>query len=176
MSANAALLIIDMQVALVTGAYQEDEVLDAINHVIRKARDKKLPIFFIQHNHQSFPPLMKSEDGWQIHPSLAWKESDFNIEKEASDSFYETNLEQQLNQMDISLLLVTGMQTEFCVDATCRSALSKDFNIILVEDGHTTGQSHLPADSIIDHHNRILQNLAHPSANLTVVNSRKCLA
>ena len=169
MNSKSALLIIDMQSALVAGAHLEKETLEAINSVIADMRAQNLPVIFIQHNHASYAGLMKNSDGWQIHPLLDRREEDPVIEKTASDAFYQTTLQKRLEGLCVDTLVVTGMQTEFCVDATCRSALSRNFDVVLIADGHTTGPSHLSAAAIIDHHNRILQNLAHPSSTLTLL-------
>ena len=60
------------------------------------------------------------------------------IGKTASDSFYRTSLEDELRRLGTTQLIVTGMQTEFCVDTTCRRALSLGFDVTLVSDAHTT--------------------------------------
>ena len=60
------------------------------------------------------------------------------------------------------------MQTELCVDTTCRRAISLGFDVTLVSDGHTTIDGDLPAESIIGHHNAVLPRLAHPSHRVLV--------
>lgn len=170
-TARTALLIIDAQIALVSGAYRAQEMLAAITLAIDKARLADAPIIFIQHNHASFAPLMKGSDGWHLHPSLDRKPGDLVIEKSASDAFYETPLAEQLKRKGVSTVVCCGMQSEYCVATTCTSALSKDFEVVLLTDGHTTGGSDSTAQLIIDHHNRTLPNLAHPSASLTSIPS-----
>jgi nicotinamidase-related amidase len=163
---GTALLVIDVQSGLVEGAHNEACVLSNINQVISKTRASGGLIVFIQHCHSSYKPLMKGNSGWQVHPSLSIAEGDLFIEKSASDSFYQTSLHTDLESRGIDHLIVTGLQSEYCVDTTCRSALSKGYSITLVSDAHTTGDSHMPAADIIDHHNQVLQNLAHPDANI----------
>jgi nicotinamidase-related amidase len=49
------------------------------------------------------------------------------------------------------------MQTEYCVDTTCRRAYSLGYDIVLVEDGHSTWDTeHLAASQVIAHHNATL--------------------
>ncbi len=50
------------------------------------------------------------------------------------------------------------MQTEFCLDTTCRRAYSLGYKEnILVKDAHSTFDTDvLSADKIIEHHNNIL--------------------
>ena len=165
---KSAILIIDVQIGLVTGAYKELSVIKAINRSISKVRESSGIVVFIQHYHSSYEPLMRGNIEWDLHPDLAKSRNDLVIEKETSDAFYETSLDKLLKENDIEHLFVTGLQTEFCVDTTCRAALSRGYSITLVSDGHTTGDSHLPAETIIDHHNKVLANLAYPNTSIQV--------
>ncbi len=172
-SKNVALLVIDMQQALLSGAHRETEVVNVVNLLSRRVRAVDAPVFFVQHNHSSYAPMMQGAAGWQIHSSVEHHATDQFLEKTASDSFYGTDLEERLRALAVRELIITGLQTEFCVDATCRAALSRDFDIVLVADGHTTGNSHLSAEAIIEHHNNTLANIAHPSAGHRVLSADK---
>jgi nicotinamidase-related amidase len=163
-----AALVIDVQVGLVAGAYAEKEVLENINRTIRRVREENGVVVFIQHCHATYEPMMKGNPGWKLHPSLDVKDDNLFVEKGASDSFYETTLADELRDNDVEHVFVAGLQTEFCVDATCRSALSRGYSVTLVSDAHTTGDSHLSAAAIIDHHNKVLSNLAHPKRQIEV--------
>ncbi len=62
-----------------------------------------------------------------------------------------------LQGMSIENLIIMGMQSEFCVDTTCRRAFSLGYNSILVSDAHSTFDNDvLPAEKIIQNENRIL--------------------
>ena len=160
-----------MQEALVRGAYDERGVLARIAAFVRRMVAADLPVIFVQHNHASFGPMMKGEPGWMIHRDLAALVGESVVEKQASDAFYGTELEAMLREMAVDTLLIAGMQTEYCVDATCRSALSHGFDVVLLSDCHTTGDSGLSARAVIDHHNTLLANLAHPHHRITVQRS-----
>lgn len=168
---GAALIVIDMQTALVTGAFREQEVLQRLGLLAGRCRSAKVPVVFIQHNHASFEPLMKGRPGWQIHSALAPEPGDLVVEKEASDAFYGTELGPILRRLGVDIVMLTGMQTEYCVDATARSALSHEFNVLLISDCHTTGDSALTAEQIVMHHNTTLPNVVHPSAVLRALPS-----
>lgn len=54
-------------------------------------------------------------------------------------------------------LVITGLQTAYCVDTTCRRAYSLGYETVLVSDGHSTLDSDiLKASQIIAHHNEVL--------------------
>lgn len=172
---RTALLIIDVQVALMDGAWRADEVLANIAALLVRARAAGAPVVFLQHNHRSFKPMMRGEPGWANHPRVAPWPGDLIIEKTASDGFLDTSLQQDLDRLGVTALVVTGAQTEFCVDATCRAALSRGFDVLLVADAHTTGDAIIPAETIIRHHNHALANLAHPQRSIAVVASAEAL-
>ena len=57
----------------------------------------------------------------------------------------------------IERVIVAGLQTEFCIDTTCRAAMAPGLRVVLVSDGHTTFDTpDLSAAQIIAHHNRTL--------------------
>ncbi len=58
--------------------------------------------------------------------------------------------------MGIHRLVITGMQTDFCVNASSRGALKLGYDVTLVSDAHTTGDTPT-TQQIIDDHNRDLE-------------------
>jgi nicotinamidase-related amidase len=62
-----------------------------------------------------------------------------------------------LKSKNVRKLVVAGLQTEYCVDTTCRRAYSLGYEVVLVRDAHRTWDSgNLSASQIIDHYNKVL--------------------
>ncbi len=79
------------------------------------------------------------------------------IQKDSPDAFHGTDLQQELESNGIERLVVAGLQTEYCVDTTCRRAYSLGYEIVLVRDAHSTWDTErLLASQIIEHHNDVL--------------------
>src|SRR5690242_17080453 len=110
MSKDTALVIIDVQVGLMAAAYKEQEILDHINALIAKARASGRPVIYIQHGESEGEGLVVGTPAWQIHPAIAPQESDPVIHKRASDSFFETTLQQELETRGIKHIVVVGGQ------------------------------------------------------------------
>lgn len=165
--AKAALVIIDAQIAMLQGAYLADEVVTAICEAQRRARAANAPVVFLRHNHTSFAPMMKGAATWEIDSRVAPQPGELVLDKTASDGFWETALHATLEELGVDRIVVAGLQTEFCVDATCRAALSRGFDVTLVADGHTTGDAVTDAGTTIRHHNYALTRLAHPQRSVT---------
>lgn len=166
---NKAILVIDMQKGLVLGAYRQGELVATVNELIARARVDGSPVVFVQHNHATFEPMMRGSRGWEIFSELDHQPGDPVVEKEACDAFYETSLESTLRGLGVGEVVVCGLQTEYCVDTACRSALSRNFDVTLVADAHSTGDSDMPAAEIVAHHNAVLANMVHPSAKIQVL-------
>jgi nicotinamidase-related amidase len=155
-----ALLIIDVQVGMFleeNPVHNGNLLLENINELINKARAANVPIFYIQHTEPAGQQLELGSKEWQIHPYISPIESDIVIQKTTPDSFHHTVLEEELKKRSITSLVLTGIQSDLCVDTTTRRAFSLDYGITLVTDGHSTwGSGELSAQQIIDHHNQVL--------------------
>ncbi|MDA2623294.1 cysteine hydrolase family protein [Bacillus cereus] len=155
-----ALLIIDVQVGSFEEKkvlYKERELLRIIQLLILKARSASAPIFYMKFNGKHGSQLRQGTHGWEIHKSIAPLAQDIVLEKNHPDSFHKTNLQQELEMRNIKRIVIAGIQSEICIDATCRRAYSLGYDVILVGDGHSTYDSViLSASQIIRHHNDVI--------------------
>ena len=71
-------------------------------------------------------------------------------------------------------MFITGCATDFCIESTIQSALTKDYNITIVEDGHTTGERpHLKAEKVIEHYNWVWKNMISTEGKIKVEKTEK---
>jgi len=157
---DTALLIIDMQVGNFSKPdpiYKGNELLINVKSLIARARSAQIPIYYVQNNGSTGDPDAYGTPGWEIHPSIAPVKGDVVVQKQTPDAFHETNLHHELESRGIKKLVIAGLQTEYCIDTTCRRAFSLGYTVILVNDTHSTWDSPLfTAQQIIDHHNNVL--------------------
>ena len=155
MSKDTALVVIDVQGGVVGEAYNLDEVLKNINLLLKRARSSGTPVIYVQHNEEGgMEPGMPL---WQILPEVKPHEGEPVVQKESPDSFYDTHLQQELEARGIKRLVITGGQTQYCVDTTTRRAVSEGYEVLLASDAHTTEDSEtLPAEQIIAFYNETL--------------------
>jgi len=157
---DIALLVIDMQVGNFSEPnpiYKGGQLLARVKSLIVKARSSQTQIVYIQNSGGSGDPDEYGTPGWEIHPSLTPVEGDLVVQKQTPDAFHETNLHRELESRGIKKLVIAGLQTEYCVDTTCRRAFSLGYSVILVKDAHSTwGSPRFTAQQIIEHHNQVL--------------------
>lgn len=160
MSNDTAVLIIDVQNDMFNPAnpvYHSEELLATLNRLLAKARAAQIPVFYVQHNEKVGYPLEPNTPGWQIHSAIAPQQGDPVIQKRYPDSFQETSLHDELQTRGIKKLVIAGIQTDYCVDTSCRRAFSLDYEVTLVKDGHSTwNDDATTAPQIIAHHNIVL--------------------
>jgi nicotinamidase-related amidase len=155
---HAAVLVIDVQAGLFCtepAPFEAGAVVARINTVTAKARRAGAPVIFIQHDGEpGGEDVVPSTEGWKLHPDLEVRPGDLVIRKTTCDAFYGTALEAELRSRGIECVLLTGFATDFCVDATLRSAASKDFGVVVVADAHTTTDNPvLKGEAVRRHHN-----------------------
>ncbi|MED3729325.1 cysteine hydrolase family protein [Priestia filamentosa] len=163
MSKKTALLLVDVQNIMFSyegGAlWNEQQVLHNISSLLTKARQSNTTIIHIQHTDpRSDSMLSEGKFTWEIHRDVRPLPTEIVVRKSSWDAFYQTILHNKLQELRISNLVIAGMQTEFCLDTTCRRAYSLGYKEnILVKDAHSTFDTDvLSADKIIEHHNNIL--------------------
>ena len=175
-----ALLVIDMQAGSFEGdspRHDAQGVVDRINSLGRAVRHAGGVVIFVQHDGPRGDTFEPESRGWRILSSLERSPTDLVVRKHACDAFFETDLGEILDRRAAKPLLVTGCATDFCVDTTVRAALSRNYEVVVVEDGHTTAQRpHVDAVSVIRHHNWVWENLIHPRAQVKVMPASQVIA
>ncbi len=181
---KTALLVIDAQVAIMEGeagepgAYEHDAVLGKIGELLAAARTAGAPVIYVQHEEARYPPMRPGAAGWQIHPSIAPIAGEEIVRKQARDAFYDTPLQGLLERLGVSHLVLSGAESQLCIDTAARRAVSLDYDVILAADAHTTtagmedeaaGGPGLTAAQIVAHHNATLANLPHPRHEIVVM-------
>lgn len=157
---DVALLLIDMQLGNFASnpVYKATDLLARAKSLIQKARVSRVPIVYVQNNGAKGDPDEYGTEGWRIHPSIVPMKEDTLVQKKTPDAFHETNLRETLESRSVRKLVVAGLQTEYCVDTTCRRAFSLGYDVVLVKDTHSTWDTPmLNAEQVIKHHNSVLE-------------------
>jgi nicotinamidase-related amidase len=135
-----ALIIIDVQKGLFEKAapvYNAESLIDNLCMLIDCAHQANVPVFFLQHANEKIK-MAQGSDAWRLHPRLQTVETDHIIPKHHSSAFEETALAKELETLEVQRLVVTGLVTHGCVQATCLDAHKRGYQVILVKDGHSS--------------------------------------
>lgn len=167
-----ALVIVDVQEVLIPFIWRGAELADLIADLADRARAHGVPVVALQQvGGAMFAP---EAPGTRLSARLRLQPQDFVVQKSATDGFYRSDLATLLE--DVDTIVLTGVATDYCVDATARAAVSREFDVVLVEDGHSTAatgdpEAGLTAEQIVRRHNRLLSAMIHPGGTVTVRSS-----
>jgi nicotinamidase-related amidase len=137
---KTALLLIDIQNDYFPGGKMELEgsvqaVLRA-KDILDVCRAVKFPVFHIQHvsmqKGASF--FLPGTDGVLIHEDVKPLPDEIVIQKHYPNSFRETTLLDEMKKQEINRLIICGMMTHMCVDATVRAAFDHGFACVVIHD------------------------------------------
>jgi nicotinamidase-related amidase len=157
-----ALVVVDMQVGMLEGPAKHDlaGVVGRINALAAAVRGRGGTVVWIRHCGKPGDGFAPHEPGWAFLPELDQRPEDAVVDKTLNDSFAGTSLQETLQAMAPDRVLVAGWATDFCVDATVRSAVSRDYHVVVVGDGHTlSDRPHLSALAVMQHHNWVWSGL-----------------
>ena len=97
--------------------------------------------------------FVSGDRGTDIHDSVAHFEGEPIVYKHEPNSFLNTSLLELLQSWEIERVVITGMMTHMCVDATARAASDLGFQVIIAEDACATrdlkyGDTTIPAEQV----------------------------
>jgi nicotinamidase-related amidase len=141
---DTALLVIDIQNDYFPGGAMELEGSEAAGSkagiALRHFREKKLPVIHVRH--LSVRPgatfFVPGTRGADIHASVKPLAGETVIEKNFPNSFRNTGLKDALEKQGIKNLVVAGMMTHMCVDASVRQAADLGYKVTLLGDACAT--------------------------------------
>lgn len=152
---NSALLVVDVQTALIKEhPYNEEIVIGNIKRLISVARDSNIEVLYVRHDDGIGEELEHGTDGWQIYNELTPIQDEKVFEKKYNSAFFKTGLKEYLDTKKIDTIILTGLQTEYCIDATLKSAFDNGYNVIIPEQTNTTfDNEYLSGQKLYEYYN-----------------------
>ncbi|HEY3309218.1 MAG TPA: cysteine hydrolase family protein [Desulfuromonadaceae bacterium] len=141
---KTALIIIDIQNDYFPGGRMELLGAETAGLRAKEAlayfRDHSLPLIHIRHlsTRPTATFFLPDTSGVEIHSCLAPLPGEAVFVKNYPNSFRETPLLEHLRGLGIERLVLTGMMTSMCVDATARAAFDFGFQNVLLHDTMAT--------------------------------------
>jgi nicotinamidase-related amidase len=149
---NTALLVMDMQAAMLPMIPDHATVTSQVAKAIAHARSKGIPVIYVVVGFRpGFPEISANNKGFtqakqmfaqvdmadfiKVHPDLAPQENECVIVKRRVSGFAGSDLEVVLRAYGIQHMVLTGIVTSGVVLSTLREAADKDFRITVLSDG-----------------------------------------
>lgn len=155
---KTALVVIDMENAFISEESplcikQAAATIPACGRVIRKARERKIPVFFVNriYRRNGSDVEFTRYNSWlnggrylapdstgalsiEVPAEFEPKEGDYTIIKPRFSAFFQTELDLMLRRLGVKTVFLAGTTTPNCIRTTCYDGLSLDYNIAVIED------------------------------------------
>ncbi|QIZ76895.1 cysteine hydrolase family protein [Ferrimonas lipolytica] len=161
-----ALMIIDMQNDFVdrqgkARVTQAEHTVTAIRQLLQYWRDQHWPIIHVVRSHSAdgsdserfrrhAPVCVEGSWGAQPFPLLEPIDNEKVIIKRRFSAFFETDLNQWLNEDKIDHIVVTGTQLPNCIRGTVADALYRDLRVTVVTDACSANSSVIAEANLFD--------------------------
>ncbi len=149
---RAALLVMDVQEAIVQRFGDRPGYLDRIAQAIAAARGAGIPVVYVtvgfrpghpevSARNKSFAAIASSQayteadPAARIHPAIAPRPADLVVTKRRVSAFAGSDLDVLLRGLDVSTLVLAGIATSGVVLSTLRQAADLDYRLVVLADG-----------------------------------------
>jgi nicotinamidase-related amidase len=141
---NTALILVDIQRDYFPGGKME--VAGAIEAsgnagiLLNHFRERKLPIVHVQHvsTRADATFFLPDTEGLVFHERVVPLPHEIVVQKHFPNSFRDTELRKHLVSMEINELVICGMMSHMCIDATVRAAFDMGYGCIVAHDACAT--------------------------------------
>lgn len=155
MDPQAALLVMDMQTAVISQLPDYNDIVTNVGKAIATARTRNIPVIYVvvgfrpgmpevsMHNKVFGASKTRSggavgnSDMMKVDPAIAPQADDIVVTKRRISAFTGSDLEVVLRAQGIQHLILTGVATSGVVLSTLREAADKDYRITVLADGCT---------------------------------------
>lgn len=161
-----ALIIVDIQ-----NDYFENGALTLVNPIEASLQAKKileyfrahnLPIAHVQHvSPEGVPFMVKGTQGVEIHENVKPLSNENIFTKKFPNSFRETGLQDYLKSNEVDHVVIVGMMTHMCIDATTRAAFDFGYKCTVIADACASRDLEIKGEAVKakDVHNAFLAAL-----------------
>ena len=133
------LLVIDTQKLIINNKlYKFNNFVDNVKTLINCARENNVEVVYVRHDDGPNSELTKGEEGFEIYDEFKPMNNEKIFDKEVNSAFKGTGLLEYLNSKNENNIIITGLQSDYCIDATIKCGFEYGFNIIVPAYANTT--------------------------------------
>lgn len=133
------LLVVDTQKLITNaGLYQFELFESRVKELINHARKNSVEVIYIRHDDGAGNELTKGTEGFEIYDGFKPVDGELIFEKNVNSPFKGTGLLEYLRKKEEDTIMVVGLQTDYCIDATIKCGFEHGFNMIVPANTNST--------------------------------------
>jgi len=133
------LLVIDAQEQITNESlYNFHGFVETVKKLIAAARKNGVEVIYVRHDDGAAPGLVKGTAGFEIYSGFAPEAGERIYDKTVNSAFRNTGLLDYLKNKGVKRVVITGLQTDYCIDASVKCAFEHGFEVIVPHNANTT--------------------------------------
>lgn len=120
--------------------YNFDSLVSNIERLIAAARKNNIEVIYVRHDDGPDTELTKGKEGFDIYEKFQPTKDEKIFDKTVNSAFKGTDLLEYLKET--KKIVVAGLQTDFCIDATVKCGFDHDFQMIVPAHANSTEDNH----------------------------------
>ncbi|MBQ7958206.1 MAG: cysteine hydrolase [Oscillospiraceae bacterium] len=154
------LLVVDTQKAIINEKLYESDLFEKrVSELINKARSNGIEVIFVRHDDGIGCELSKGNEGFEIYEDFKPENNELIFDKTVNSSFKNTGLLEYLKEKNEDTVIVVGLQTDYCIDATIKAGFEHGFKMIVPENTNSTfDNQYMTAEETYKYYNEFIWN------------------
>ncbi len=133
------LLVVDTQKLITTDRlYNFSAFVANVKQLIDTARKHGTEVIYVRHDDGPGAELTRGTDGYEIYDAFRPLAEERIFDKTVNSPFRDSGLLEYLRKKGETNLMVTGLQTDYCIDATVKCGFEHGFHMIVPANANTT--------------------------------------
>ena len=152
------LLVVDTQKGITNSELYNFELFESsIKKLINRARHNNTEVIFVRHDDGAGSKLTKGNDGFEIYDEFKPADNEIVFDKNVNSSFKNTGLLQYLREKEENTIIIVGLQTEYCIDATIKAGFEYGFKMIVPANTNSTfDNQYMTAEQAYKYYNEFM--------------------
>ena len=133
------LLVIDMQKGIADEElYAYDSFMEKTASLIETARKNNVEVVYVRHDAGEDSGMTAGDEAFEIVDEVAPKAGEKVFVKTINSCFGNEDFRAYMEQQEDKRLMIIGLQTNWCIDATVKSAFERGYKVIIPEGTNST--------------------------------------
>ena len=154
------LLVVDAQELITTDKlYMADRFIANVKQLIGEARANGVEVIYVRHDDGEGCELTKGKAGYEIYSGFAPAKGEKISDKRVNSPFRDTGLLEYLHSKGENDIIITGLQTDYCIDASVKCGFEHGFRVIVPNFANSTfDNEYMSAENSYIYYNEFMWN------------------
>ena len=137
--------------------YNFSAFIERIQKILAAARENGVEVIYIQHDDGKGSGFSIGDEAFEISEQVKPHAGEKVFVKTINSCFGNKNLTRRLEEKGEDTLIIVGLQTNFCIDATVKSAFERGFKVVIPEGTNSTfDNDYMTGETTFNYYNKMM--------------------